>query len=67
MLFSAMTLPSCWAASMCAGLVPLLEPQKTQIFVRGVLLLMPFVLAVPFWPAMGALDDIVTWLLAVRS
>lgn len=52
---------------MCAGLVPLLEPQKTQIFVRGVLLLMPFVLAVPFWPAMGALDDIVTWLLAVRS
>ena len=65
-LFSAMSLPSCRAASMCAGLAPPLEPQKTQILARGVPLVVPLVvpLGVPFWPAMGVLEDMVICLVA---
>ena len=42
MLFSAMSLPRPRAASMCAGLVPGDEPQKTQMRVRGTAPLVPF-------------------------
>lgn len=55
---------------MCAGLAPPLEPQKTQILARGVPLvvpLVPFVVAMPFWPVMGVLDDIMICLMFESS
>jgi hypothetical protein len=36
MLLAAMALANCRAASMCAGFLPELAPQYTQILVRGV-------------------------------
>lgn len=52
MSFSAITLASSRAVSMCSGSLPPLEPQYTQILVRGVPLAWPLdePLEEPFWP-----------------
>jgi hypothetical protein len=60
MLLAAMTLANCRAASMCAGFLPGLAPQYTQILVRGV----PLV-ATPFCGSEDATLSVVMTMLEV--